>query len=110
MYAVLVNYGGYMLVGVLIVGTVILGLRTNRYQVAYLKKLPPVKGVPLYMVWETYPFGPKWQAMHQPHADPKLELMRREARRTYRQLVYWMFGFPALGIGVAALVLAFFPH
>lgn len=110
MNTALQNFGVCAFVVAWIGGTVILSWRSNRYQVAYLKKLPPVNGVPLYMLWEGRPFGLKWQAMHQPQANPELELMRREARRSFRPVVYWMFGFPMLAIGVGELVLAFFPQ
>jgi hypothetical protein len=37
--------------------------------------------------------------------------MRREMRRSYQRFIYWVFGFPALTIGVVALLmLTVFPH
>ena len=42
--------------------------------------------------------------------DPELERLRREVWRKNRHIVYWVFGFPVLAIGVGALVLAFFPR
>jgi hypothetical protein len=40
----------------------------------------------------------------------ELERLRQAMARGYRQFLYWTFGFPVLAIGVAALVLIFFPH
>jgi hypothetical protein len=63
-YAVLEQYGGYVLAGVWLVGTILIYVRYRAYQVAYLKKFPPINGVPLYMVWGGNPGGPEAQAIY----------------------------------------------
>jgi hypothetical protein len=61
-----------------------------------------------------YPFSPEaralWSVTFKRQPDPALERMRREVWRRYGHLALWMYGFPVLAVGVAALVLIFFPH
>ncbi|MGO8947815.1 MAG: hypothetical protein ACLQUY_09160 [Ktedonobacterales bacterium] len=114
MYAVLEQYGGYVLAGVWMVGGVILGIRNGKYRSAYLQRFPPVNGVPLYMTWHGNPFGSEARAIYRAalnrQPDPDVERMRRELWRRYGQICLWIFGFPVLAFGVAALVLTIFPH
>ena len=92
-------------------GILVLGLRANAKGKAYLRRLPPVKGIPLdmYMYGENDWFrgwrGPVWQAYRQPQTDPELEELRREARRRGRHVVLWLFGFPTLVVGAVALLI-----
>jgi hypothetical protein len=116
-YAILEQYGGDVLFGIYLLGVGLLFFRHYLpYRKAYLKKFPPVNGVPLemYVGSDTFGFGPEaraiWRALlhHQP--DPELEHMRRTVWRRYGHVALWMFGFPVVAIGVAALVLVVFPH
>jgi hypothetical protein len=113
-YTILEQYGGYVLAGVLIVGFVVMSFRARAAQVAYLKRFPPVNGVPLDMFLGGNPGGAEAQAIthvsRTRQDDPELERLRQEMRKRYRQFLYWTFGFPVLAIGVGALVLAYFPH
>jgi hypothetical protein len=43
--------------------------------------------------------------MREPQADAEVEQLRREIWRRYRQFQLWVFGFPALCIGVVALLI-----
>ena len=55
------------------------------------------------------PFGAEARAIYRAgrnrQPDPDLERMRREMGRTYRHFLYWVFGFPAMTIGVVALLM-----
>jgi hypothetical protein len=113
-YAVLQQYGGYVLAGVWMVGIILMYLRFRAYQRAYLQKCPPVNGVPLDMAVGGNPFGEVARAvnsaMNVPQPDPDLEHMRLQMWRRYRHVALWVFGMPLLAVGVAALVLTVFPH
>jgi hypothetical protein len=82
--------------------------RTRIQEVAYLKRFPPVNGVPLYMVNGGNPFGAQaraiWRAMRR-QADPDLERLRREVWRRFRLYLVWIFGFPLLSFGIATLLI-----
>lgn len=115
LYAVLQQYGGCVFYIAWMGGTVLLFLRSRAHQVAYLKKFPPVNGVPLEMFMGGNPFGAEARAIARVsrtrQSDPELERMRQEMKRRSRHIVYWTFGFPALTIGVVALLmLTVFPH
>jgi hypothetical protein len=116
-YAVLEQYGGYVLFGIYLVGVGVLFFRHYLpYRKAYLQRFPPVNGVPLemYVGGDTFGFSPEaraiWRALLHRQPDPELERMRRKVWRCYGGVVLWGFGFPVLAIGVAALVLTGFPH
>jgi hypothetical protein len=87
---------------------IILFFRARAKQVAYLKRFPPVEGVPLYMVGGGNPFGAQaraiWRAMRR-QPDPELERLRREVWRRFRLYPIWIFGFPLLTGGVVALLI-----
>jgi hypothetical protein len=89
-HAVLQQYGGYVLAGVWVVGGVLFWWRSRASQVAYLKKFPPVNGVPLEMWLGGNPGGAEAQAIarvsrtRQP--DPELERLRQEMGRRYQHL------------------------
>ncbi|HEX8036265.1 MAG TPA: hypothetical protein VF510_20575 [Ktedonobacterales bacterium] len=93
------------------VGTLALGLRANAKGKAYLRRLPPVNGVPLDMYmyaekdWLRGWRGPVWRAYRQQQTDPELEQLRQEARRRSRYVMLWMFGFPVLVAGVMTLLI-----
>jgi hypothetical protein len=109
-YAVLENSGGYILFGVWIVGMVTLFIRYQGYRTAFLKRLPPFNGVPLSMYGGFGPRGVLLRAMGDRQPDPELERLRLDAWRKYEHFVLWIFGFPVLAAGVAALVLIFLSH
>ena len=50
--------------------------------------------------------GPVWRAYRQQQADPGLEQVRQEAWQRGNTARLWLFGFPVLRIGVAALLIA----
>jgi hypothetical protein len=107
--AVVQQFGPCLFIVLWIGGGVIFFLHSRAAQVAYLKKLPPVNGVPLEMFMGGNPAGPEARAIARVsrtrQTDPELERMRREMWRRSRHLLYWMFGFPVLGIGVGALLM-----
>lgn len=90
----------------------VLVFRAKRLEKPYLRRLPPVNGVPLdihlYVVpdWKKGWHGPVWRAFREPQADPELERMRLEAQRRWRIVFRWSFGVPVLMIGKAALLIA----
>jgi hypothetical protein len=82
--------------------------RTRIQQIAYLKRFPPVNGVPLYMVNGGNPFGAQARAIKRAmrsQSDPELERLRREVRRRFRLCLIWIFGFPLLSFGMAVLLI-----
>ncbi len=91
---------------------VILYLRLRGYQKAYLRRFPPVSGVPLDMVTGGNPFGAPGkainQAMKQRQTDPELEQLRRDLWRRSRLVALWIFGFPLLVF--AALIILSLTH
>lgn len=92
-------------------GVLVLGLRANAKGKVYLRRLPPVNGIPLdvYMYsekdWLRGWHGPVWQAYRQQQANPELEHLRQEARQRSRYVMLWIFGFPALVAGVMMLLI-----
>jgi hypothetical protein len=114
-YAVLQQYGGYVLAGVGMVGWFLMFLRYRACQRAYLQRLPPVNGVPLDMyTGADNPWGPEsraiWRAMFKHQGNPELEHMRRQVWRRFGHFGLWTCGYPVLALGVAACVLTVFPH
>ena len=91
-------------------GTIALYVRMRAKQVAYLKRFPPVEGVPLYMAGGGNPFGAVsraiWSAMVRHQTDPELEALRREIWRREGYMTLWIFGFPICAVGVTALLIA----
>ncbi len=92
-------------------GVLIFGMRAKAKGNAYLRRLPPVNGVPLDMYmyadkdWFRGWRGPVWQAYRQQQTDPELESLRQEARRRSRSMVLWMFVFPAVVAAVMTLLI-----
>jgi hypothetical protein len=90
-------------------GMIVLFFRVRAKQVVYLKRFPPVNGVPLEMFLGGNPFGPEIRAinhaMRQHQTDPELERLRREMWRRNRYQIIWTFGFPLLGAGVVAILI-----
>jgi hypothetical protein len=87
---------------------IVLYFRTRVQQAAYLKRFPPVNGVPLYMVNGGNPFGARAQAIRhtmRSQSDPDLERLRREVWCRFRLCLIWIFGFPLLSFGIAALLI-----
>lgn len=92
------------------VGSIILYFHTRAKQVVYLRHFSPVNGAPLEWVMSGNPFGVEartiYRLMWQRQADPELEQRRREIWRRQRYAIVWMFRFPILAVGVAALLIA----
>jgi hypothetical protein len=90
-------------------GTIALYVRMRAKQVAYLKRFPPVEGVPLYMTGGGNPFGAVsravWSVMVRHQTDPELEALRREIWRRKGYMTLWIFGFPICAVGVTALLI-----
>ena len=90
-------------------GGIILYLRTRAKRVIYLRHFPPVNGVPLDIVMSANPFGAEaraiYRAMWRRQADAELEGLRREIWRRYRYVALWIYGFPVVAVGVAALLI-----
>lgn len=76
----------------------------------YLRRFPPVPGYRLdAMDFRTPPWivrDARRRALWQQQSDPALERLRREVYRRNRHMILWIFGFPLLFIGVAALLIA----
>jgi hypothetical protein len=91
------------------VGSVALFIRFLAKQLAYLRRFPPVEGVPLDSFRGGNPFGGRsraiWRTMRQRQSDLELERLRREVWRRYRYFALWVYGFPVLVIGVSALLI-----
>jgi hypothetical protein len=95
-------------------GAIVLGVRLLRKQGAYLRRFPPVEGVPLDDFVVTTAFRSPWGAVNrairrvswQRQDDPELERLRREVGRSVLHLAVWIYGFPLLTLGVAALLIA----
>jgi hypothetical protein len=114
-YAVVQQFGPCLFFALWFGGSGIFFLRSRAAQVAYLKKFPLVNGVPLEMFMGGNPFGPVARAIARVSRTrqtvPELERLRQKMRRRSWHLLYWMWGFPVLGIGVGALLmLTIFPH
>jgi hypothetical protein len=114
-YAFLQQVGGYILVGVWIVGGVLIfHLYFLPYELAYLRQFSPVDGVPLDMYTGGNPFHPvsraRFAALFQWQPDAELERMRRDMWRRLGLLALWLFGFPVIVGGLGLLVLAVIPH
>ena len=90
-------------------GTVAMFFRYRAKQRAYLRRFPPVEGVPLDMYLGGDPFGEIaraiFRALWRRQSNPELEQLRRAVWQRYRQANYWVFGFPILYYGLAALLL-----
>jgi hypothetical protein len=103
------NIVSIALVAVWVVGMIALYLRLRAKQVAYLKRFPPVEGVPLYMAGGGNPFGAVsraiWGAMVRRQPDPELEQLRHDVWRRFGYMSLWMFGFPLLAVGAATLLI-----
>jgi hypothetical protein len=104
------NILGYTLALTWFVVGVVLSLRALMKQLAYLGRFPPVNGVPLNALRGGNPFGARarmqWRVSLQRQSDPELEGLRRETWRRFRAVMLWIYGFPIVVIGVAALLIA----
>lgn len=82
------NIVSLVLAAIWAVGSITLYFRMRAKQVAYLKRFPPVEGVPLYMAAGGNPFGAVartiWRVMLNRHPDPDLERLRQEIWRRFR--------------------------
>src|SRR5262245_52113806 len=103
---------GVIWVGMWFGGYVTLFRRYSATMRAYLRRFPPVAGVPLGtqlgegLGWSRV--GPhmraRWQATQHPQADPDLERHRREVWRRSRHLLLWHLGFALPTLGALALL------
>jgi hypothetical protein len=95
-------------------GILVLFFRFRTQQRAYLRRFPPVEP---HVTLDRYTFlngllyGARrgtWrridEAMSTRQDDPDLEALRRDTRRRYSLFLLWIYGFPALAIGGAALL------
>ena len=98
------------LVAIWVVGTIALYFRMRAKQVAYLKRFPPVEGVPLEIAGGGNPFGGVsraiWRVMFRRQPDPELEQLRHDVWRRFGYMSLWIYGFPLLAVGVVALLIA----
>jgi hypothetical protein len=78
-------------------GVVVLCLRFCAKQRTYLRRFPPVAGVPRGM----HPGGHPWASQD----DLEVDRLRRAVLRSYRQAALWALGFPLLTCGLAALLI-----
>ncbi|WIG59187.1 MAG: hypothetical protein OJF49_001934 [Ktedonobacterales bacterium] len=90
-------------------------LRLRAKQRDYLRRFPPVAGIPLDMYMGGNPFGAVNRAIFRVswrrQADPELEQFRRAVWRRSRALAFWTVGFPLLTFAIVALlILAGYVH
>lgn len=82
--------------------------RARAKQRNYLRRIPPVEGVPLDMVAGGNPFGAAnraiFQVMGQPQSDLELERLRREVGERTFYFALWTIGFPLAALGVMVLL------
>lgn len=78
-------------------------------QVAYLKRFPPVEGIPLEIAGGGNPFGAVsrafWRAQLRRQPDPDLERLRHDIWRRFGYLTLWIYGFPLAIAGGTALLI-----
>lgn len=89
-------------------GTVILR-RFRAKQLEYLRRFPPVNGIPLgTSVWG-FPFDAEFRAvtraMLMRQTDASLERLRRQALKRYWLFLEWILGFPLPCFGVLAILI-----
>ena len=98
------------LVAIWAAGAIALYFRMRAKQVEYLKHFPPVEGVPLAIAGGGNPFGPVsraiWSAMFRRQPDFALEQLRHDVWRRFGDMSLWIYGFPILAVGAAALLIA----
>ena len=91
-------------------GTIVLYFRARKKQVIYLRRFPPVEP---YMTLDFYtslfgaPRGTRRrinEVIFKRQADPELEALRRAMWRRFGLVALWIYGFPLLTFGVAALL------
>ncbi len=93
----------------------VLFIRAREKQRAYLRRFPPVEGVPLDIHLPSA--GPAnvtramLRALRQRQTDPELEQLRREVQRRARYIAIWAIGTPIIVLGVLALLaVTGYPH
>lgn len=105
------NVIGFSLAIAWIVVVIVLYVRTYLKQRAYLRhfahEYPYLAGEPLFDVPRTFrAYREVARLGRERQSDPELERLRREMWRRNRSYIIWLFGFPVLVIGVAALLIA----
>lgn len=105
------NIGFYLFAAAWVLGNLIFVIRARRTGKAYLRRFPPIDGVPLdWMSEPRWPAknrpGPVRRAYRTPQADPELEAMRQDGWKKARQMFLWMFGFPTIVWGTFFLLVA----
>ena len=90
-------------------GIVAFYVRMRARQGQYLKRFPPVEGVPLEIAGGGNPFGAVsraiWRALLRRQPDPDLERLRHDIWRRFGHLVLWIYGFPLVMAGGTALLI-----
>lgn len=106
------NIGFWVFVVLWFGGIAVLAFRSSAKGKAYLRRLPPVRGIPLDMYmnlddgkWNARG-GTVWKAYRQEQSDPEIEGLRRAAWRQRRYLILWGFGFPIVVWGAFFLLVA----
>ena len=104
------NIASLALAAICAMGAIILHVRFRAKQATYLKRFPPVGGVPLNMPGGGNPFGavPRtiWQAMFDHQPDWELERLRLDVWRRCGYVALWIVGFPIVAVGTATLLIA----
>jgi hypothetical protein len=94
-------------------GLIALYVRTSVKQNAYLRHFRSAEGYPLdaYTYVRYSPEGRQMRRlMREPQDDPELEKLRREVWRRARYCLIWMFGCPALFVGVSVTLILLLWH
>ncbi len=104
------NIVSLALAAICALGAIILHVRFRAKQAAYLKRFPPVGGIPLTMPGSGNPFGAVsraiWQAMMNRQLYPGLEQLRLDMWRRCGYVALWIVGFPIVAVGTATLLVA----
>jgi hypothetical protein len=93
-------------------GTAVLAFRYRRKHLAYLRRFPPIDGVPLDMyIVSSYASLKALRSVWNRPQDPETEELRRALRRRMWHLLLWFLGFPLLvSVVVVTLILTGVVH
>jgi len=104
------NIASLALAAICATGAIILHARFRAKQMAYLKRFPPIGGIPLNTPGGGNPFGAVsraiWQAMFDHQPDWELERLRLDMWRRCGYVGLWIVGFPIVAVAIATFLLA----
>lgn len=93
---------------------VVLFLRTKVKQNAYLRRFEHqidfFAGDPIFQPGSLRAFRDVGRVMHEKQPDAEAEQLRLEMWRRFRYFMIWLFGFPAIFVGVSVLLILLLWH